>query len=66
MDLGRLAKWVWRAYLPAFSALRLATLGSTTALNFAPATNLGTMAAGILRAAPVAGFLPVRAARWRT
>src|SRR3989344_210935 len=52
-----------RAYLPAFSALRLAALGSTTALNFAPGTNLGTVDAGIFRAAPVAGFLPVRAAR---
>lgn len=51
------------AYLPAFSALRLAALGSTTALNFAPGTNLGTVEAGILSAAPVAGFLPVRAAR---
>src|SRR3989344_754709 len=34
-----------RAYLPAFSALRLAALGSTTALNFAPGTNLGTVEA---------------------
>src|SRR5690606_34427247 len=49
--------------LPALSALRLAALGSTTALNFAPATNFGTVVAGIFRAAPVDGFLPVRAAR---
>ena len=50
-------------YFPALSALRLAALGSTTALNFAPATNFGTVLAGILSAAPVDGFLPVRAAR---
>lgn len=50
-------------YLPAFSALRFAALGSTTALNLAPATKRGTVVAGIFSAAPVAGFLPVRAAR---
>ena len=53
----------WLDYLPAFSALRLAALGSTTALNLAPGTNFGTVDAGIFRVAPVAGFLPVRAAR---
>ena len=49
-------------YFPALSALRLAALGSTTALNLAPATNFGTVLAGIFSAAPVDGFLPVRAA----
>ena len=35
-------------YLPALSTLRLAALRSTTALNFAPATSLGTVDAGML------------------
>ena len=43
-------------YLPAFSALRLAAFGSTTALNLAPATKRGTVVAGIFSAAPVEGF----------
>src|SRR5690606_30966005 len=50
-------------YLPAFSARRLAALGSTASLNLAPATNLGSVVAGILILSPVAGFLPARAAR---
>jgi len=52
------------AYLVALSALRFAAFGSTAALNLAPATNFGTVVAGIFRAAPVAGFLPVRAVRF--
>ncbi|MNL40936.1 hypothetical protein D3C87_1633170 [compost metagenome] len=52
-----------RTYFAALSALRFAALGSTTALNLAPATNFGTVLAGIFSAAPVDGFLPVRAAR---
>lgn len=52
-----------RTCRPALSALRLAALGSTTALNLAPRTNLGTVLAGIFSAAPVDGFLPVRAPR---
>lgn len=45
------------------AALRLAALWSTTALELAPGTNLGTVVAGILSVAPVGGLLPVRAAR---
>jgi hypothetical protein len=44
------------ADFPAFSALRLAALGSTAALNLAPATNFGNVLAGIFRVAPVDGF----------
>src|ERR1035437_5834312 len=52
------------AYLAAaFAALRAAPLGSTAALNFEPAVNFGTVVAAIFSAAPVLGFLPVRAAR---
>jgi len=36
----------------------------TAALKAAPAENWGTVAAAILMAAPVRGFLPVRAARF--
>lgn len=50
-------------YFPALSALRLAALRSTTALNLVPATNLGTLLAGSFSAAPVDGFLSIRAAR---
>ena len=42
----------WTYYLVALSALRLAALGSTTALNLAPAVNLGKVVAAIFMASP--------------
>src|SRR5450830_2138576 len=48
----------------AFAFFLAAAFGSTAALNFEPAVNLGTVPARILRAAPVLGFLPMRAARF--
>src|SRR5690606_3665935 len=47
----------------AFSALRLAALGSTAALKAAPGTNFGTFWAAILIFSPACGLKPVRAAR---
>src|SRR5450830_1281603 len=62
--LGCLSQVPVSCYLAAaFAFFLAAALGSTAALNFEPAVNLGTVPAGILSAAPVLGFLPTRAAR---
>src|SRR5438105_4232093 len=63
------APFIYSAYLRPrelenhFAALRFAAFGSTAALNPAPATNFGTLLAGILILVPLLGLNPARAAR---
>ena len=47
------SSWIDARY---FAALRRAAFGSTAALNAAPATNFGTVEAGILIAFPARGL----------